>query len=167
MDWILKLEPWKILLSKLITSLGIHISGLILTKILWILISRFGMSNIVIFRHTTTFLEYIIFIIILFIIIMFSYILSKSCSFMRNKARLTTALLTIVIPMILLSILSIFFVAIGAFNISVSHYGEFFVSSNSKLSWLETLCAIAISVIMITICFLSSCALFKRKFECY
>ena len=88
----LPLEPWKMLLSKLIVSISIVITGTILTILLWSLMFEPKMSNIVVSKVFFNFLAYVILILVLLIIAMFSYISVKSFSFTRNRPDITSVL---------------------------------------------------------------------------
>lgn len=163
----LSVKPWEILLSKLILSICINITGLVFTKLLWSQIERFGMSKIVFFNSLTGFIQYMICILTLITIIMFSYISAKSCGFTRNKAGITTVVLTISIPVLLIWIVSIFFIAAGAWDVTVTTYGEFSLLANGKLTWLQTICGITCPAAIVAAGFSGSCALLRHKFERY
>lgn len=161
-------KPWKILLSKLVLSICINVSGLFLAKLLWMEIGRFGMSKITLFNDFTSFLQYIIGMLILLIIIMFSYITAKSFSFTRNKAGITTVLLSIAICALIICFVLVFFTKTGIWTLTeITGSGEFYLTTNEKLSWLETIFAVIGPAAVITAGFSSSCTLFKNRFERY
>lgn len=161
-------KPWKILLSKLVLSICISASGLILTKLLWMQIVGFGMSKIALFGDFIDFIGNMLGMLMLIIIIMFSYITAKSFSYTRNKAGIATVLLSIAIYMLIQGFASVLFVKTGVCTFAeVANYGEFYLKLNGKLSWLEAALSLIGSAAFITMFFLGSCILFKNRFERY
>ena len=160
-------KPREILLSKLILSFGINISGLLLSILLWSLIESFGISNITLFHSFSGFLEYMVCVLILLVLVMFSYIAAKSSKLTRSKAKFTTALLVIFIPMLLVFLSSAAFIAIGAWDIAFTKHEGLSIASNEKLTWFEAACGILGSAAVISAGFMGSCRLFKHRFERY
>jgi hypothetical protein len=161
-------KPWKILLSKLVLSICINMSGLFLTELLWMQIGRFGMSKIRLFKGFTGFLQYTTGMLILLIIVMFSYITAKSVAFIRNKSGVATALLSIAICTLIIFLMFIFSIKTGIWSLTdITGYGEFCLTANEKLGWLEIILAAAGPVAVITAGFSGSCILFKNRFERY
>lgn len=161
----LPVKPWKLLLAKLFLSICINVSGVLLTMQLWLMIGRFGMSKIVLFNNYLSFFQYLTGMLALITIIMFSYIAAKSFSFTRNKAKITTALLTIVIGTLLTGLVLLFYSITGVWNIVIQKHCVFFITPNEKFRWLITICDIIIPLSVIYFIFIGSCSLFKHKYK--
>ncbi|MGD8401626.1 MAG: hypothetical protein PVH64_11960 [Bacillota bacterium] len=161
----LPVRPGKILLSKLILSVCINISGLFLSQLLWSLIKRFGMSRIVLFNDFEGFWQYIIGTLVLLVIFMFSYITAKSFNFTRNKSRSATVLISLAIGALLVGLVILLFTASGAWNITVKNYGYISISPNEKLRMLVTTCNIGGAVGIIIAGLWGSSTLLRHKFE--
>ncbi len=158
-------RPWKILLSKLILSFGVNISGLLLTELLWLIIDRFGISGITLFGSASNLLEYIVCILMFLVFVMFSYIVSKSFHITRNKAGFTTMLLTLLAPLLVICLAVLAFSATGIWGISFANHGELYITTNEQLAYLETALSIMGCGAVIFAGFWESCKLFERRFE--
>lgn len=167
----LPVEPWKMLLSKLVVSLSIVAAGTIFTILLWSLIFRSGTSGIVLSNALINFLLYISVILILLIIAMFSYISMKSYSCTRNSPDITSVLTFSLICLLLVLFVWLFFIATGTWYVDVVNFGDnrggFNISVNEDLKWLQNAFWILYPIVIITVGFWGSCRLFKRRFERY
>lgn len=161
-------KPWKILLSKLILSICINTSGLLLTEWLWLSIKRFGMSNIVLFNSPISLLQYMAGMLILLNIFMFSYITSKSFIVTRNKARITTVFLSFAICTLITGFAFLLFTKSGVLTFTeINRYGELHVTPNKNLLWLINALEVIGPAVVITMGFFGSCTLLKYRFEQY
>ena len=159
----LPVTPWKMLLSKLILATLINISGMVLSMVLWLMIDKFGMSNITLFRGFAGFLQYLLSMLTLLVIFMFSYMMAKSFRFTRKKAGIATMIIFFTIC----SLVAACFLATGAWNITVGAGATFNILMNEKLRWLANLSAIIGPVVVLAAGFSGSCVLFRQKFERY
>lgn len=159
----LPVNPWKVLLSKLILATLINISGMVLSMLLWLMIDKFGMSNITLFRGSAGFLQYLLSMLTLLVIFMFSYMMAKSFRFTRKKAGIATMIIFFTIC----SLVATCFLATGAWNITTGAGATLNIIINERLRWLANLSAIIGPVIVITAGFSGSCVLFRQKFERY
>jgi hypothetical protein len=167
----LPLEPWKMLLSKLIVSISIVVTGTFLTLLLWSLMFEPNMSNIVLSKVCFNFLAYVILISVLLIIAMFSYISVKSFSFTRNRPDITSVLNFFLICLLLMAFVYVFFIAIGAWYVDLVQVGDnkggFNISANQSMNGLINAFGIIYPIAIITAGFWGSCRLFKHRFERY
>jgi hypothetical protein len=135
----LPVSPGKLLLSKLILAVSINLSGIFLAQLLWKLIKKIGMSHIVLFTNFAGFFQYFIGIMVLLVILVFSYITAKSFNFTRNKARITTVLLSMAIAMLVM-VLSLFLLGIiGVCDFIIKSHGEIHFIPNEKFQGLFTI----------------------------
>ncbi len=167
----LPLEPWKMLLSKLIVSISIVITGTILTILLWSLMFEPKMSNIVVSKVFFNFLAYVILILVLLIIAMFSYISTKSFSLTRNRPDITSVLNFFLICLLLMAFVYVFFITIGAWYVDLVQVSDnkfgFSISVSKSPNGLINTFGIIYPISIIAVGFWGSCRLFKRRFERY
>lgn len=157
-------KPWKILMGKLLLSVCIIVSTLLLTKLLGMQTGKFGMYTA--YNDFIGSIQYLLFQLTIVITIMFFYITAKSFTFTRNIAGFITVLLFIVFYALV-----IYFVlspSTGIINIQgIPTHRDFYITANQSLSWLQTTISIVAPAVLIAIFFFGSCALFKKKFERY
>ena len=163
----LPVKPWKILLSKISLAITVNLSGFILTKLLWVTISRFGMSHIVLFKGLSSWLQYTVGMIILIIVWMFSYILAKSFSFTRSKARISTTVFSGVICVVLIWFLAELFIQTGTWNVLITKPGSVYISTDKKIDWFMIMGTIIVPITVIVFGFIGSYKLLEQRYERY
>ena len=156
-------KPSQFLASKLILSLGINLTGIAATQLLYSFMSSYRGSSMFLFKNTRYFLEYFLGISILLIIVMFIFIAVNSIPSARKYDKLLTLILPIVIGISLMAILSAFYYLTGILDYSTTNDISLNVKKGYEVYGMISM--FFVSVIIIIGGFVGSCALLKKKCE--
>lgn len=157
-------KPWQFLASKLILSLGINLTGIAATQLLYSFMSSYKGSSMYLIKNFRSFLEYLLGILILLIIIMFIFIAVNSIPNVRKYDKILTLILSIVIGISLMTFLSVFYYLTGIWDFRANS-DSLYLNVKEGYEGYEMISKFFVSVIFIIGGFIGSCALFKKKCE--